>query len=1286
MRMRTFLIAVAFTVSASALGWCQSAFGLTQRGHVLVARFGSAGSNEGQLSSPAGVAVSDATGDVYVVDRGNNRVEQFSQTGAFVSAWGWGVKDGAKEYEVCEAGERCRAGIADSGRLSFGENFRLGAGQFLSPDGIAIDNSATAGDQSSGDVYVVADVVPEHSYVEKFSASGEYLGRVTTREETEFNGDVKGVAVGSNGVVWVLWSDEEVTTFNDALHNAPVGEPFQLQQPEGQLAPGLAVGSSDELYVSTEPEEAFSASEQGVLGEEGRNEAGVRECEIPRSSCSVGELTAVAIEEQGRSLQAGEALRRGVDRGIVRGLAVDPADGDLYVARDGEVDVYAAGGKLVQSLTGLSAASGVAIASDGTVFATDAASGQVDVFGLEGASAPSVDEVGVSAVGVSSATLGALIDPKGAASSVVFEYGSAPCSQGGCAQAPIGGLQVAAGFGDTSVSTQAHGLEPGHTYHVRVRAENMVDGQPNVVTSVERTFMTYPSAASVLPDGRGWELVSPSEPEKAGASFEAIPEEGGVIEAAAEGGALTFISSGADGNQPEGSLPPYVTQNLSRRSASGGWSSEDIALRNAAAPGVGEKQGNEYRLFSPSLSAAVVAQIGSSQSPGEPPPLSEQASEQTPYVRSLEGCAPAPSACYTPLVSPLTDTASPRLPFGKQVHVSAATPDLAHVLVSSTVPLTSEPAAPGSNLYEWNANAPAAEQLRLVNVAPGGAGVLENAGVGGRAEHIVRNAVSANGQRVFFTAGLHLYMRDTATGETIQVDRPQEGVVLGPQEEAIFQSASTDGSTVFFTDVQRLTSNSTASPEFGDAAPDLYECEIKEAAGKLQGCQLTDLSVDPNAGEHADVLGFVPGTSEEGSIVYFVANGVLSSAPSPEGETAAGGDCNPNENVGAPPPGTCNLYVEQRNGRTGEWETPRLVALLSAEDVPDWGMGPNFLANLTSRVSPDGRYLAFMSDREPTGYDNRDTNPAAGEAHDEEVFLYDQQENTLVCASCDPSGARPAGVYDQLNAGEGLGLLVDRELTWEGRWLAASIPGWTPNAGEFSAYQSRYLNNQGRLFFNSADVLLPQVTTTTRSEQIQGKTEYAGVENVYEYEPTGLGSCSLQPGCLGLISSGTSSRESAFLDASETGDDAFFLTASALVPQDTDDTYDIYDAHVCTSSAPCPPPPAGETSPCETADSCRPSPTQQPALVSPASAGTHAPETLTPPTPSDKVLASKATKPLSRAQRLADALKTCRKLKRRKQRARCETAARRNYAPKQTHARKSTHQGKSTHQAKEKRG
>src|SRR6185312_14050883 len=84
-------IVCALLVSASLLTlFCGSAF--AGREYVSGGSFGSEGSGNGQLEEPHGVAVNDSTeplvqpaaGDVYVVDSGNNRVEQFSSAGAYV--------------------------------------------------------------------------------------------------------------------------------------------------------------------------------------------------------------------------------------------------------------------------------------------------------------------------------------------------------------------------------------------------------------------------------------------------------------------------------------------------------------------------------------------------------------------------------------------------------------------------------------------------------------------------------------------------------------------------------------------------------------------------------------------------------------------------------------------------------------------------------------------------------------------------------------------------------------------------------------------------------------------------------------------------------------------------------------------------------------------------------------------------------------------------------------------------------------------------------------------------
>src|ERR1044072_5984016 len=81
-------------------------------GKSVVAAFGS-------FAFPGGVAVNQATGDVYVVDAatygesGGQRIEQFAADGELVRAWGWGVATGADAFEICSSS--CLAGSRGAG-------------------------------------------------------------------------------------------------------------------------------------------------------------------------------------------------------------------------------------------------------------------------------------------------------------------------------------------------------------------------------------------------------------------------------------------------------------------------------------------------------------------------------------------------------------------------------------------------------------------------------------------------------------------------------------------------------------------------------------------------------------------------------------------------------------------------------------------------------------------------------------------------------------------------------------------------------------------------------------------------------------------------------------------------------------------------------------------------------------------------------------------------------------------------------------------------------------------
>src|ERR1700722_840265 len=117
------------------------------------------GSGAGQCFPPRGRAVDQSSGDLYVADTGNNRIDEFNQAGTFIRAFGWGVLNGAEELQQCTA--TCQPGLGGS---------RAGSG--LDSDGAgAISNPASISiDQSTGDLYV-----GEATRVQKFSPTGQFL-------------------------------------------------------------------------------------------------------------------------------------------------------------------------------------------------------------------------------------------------------------------------------------------------------------------------------------------------------------------------------------------------------------------------------------------------------------------------------------------------------------------------------------------------------------------------------------------------------------------------------------------------------------------------------------------------------------------------------------------------------------------------------------------------------------------------------------------------------------------------------------------------------------------------------------------------------------------------------------------------------------------------------------------------------------------------------------------------------------------------------------------------------
>jgi hypothetical protein len=464
-------------------------------------------------------------------------------------------------------------------------------------------------------------------------------------------------------------------------------------------------------------------------------------------------------------------------------------------------------------------------------------------------------------------------------------------------------------------------------------------------------------------------------------------------------------------------------------------------------------------------------------------------------------------------------------------------PDLRHVVFTEPAPLTPD-AGGGQMLYEWSAG-----NLSLVGLIPAPAATscsgsactpaagAELGGSGFASVALVDRAVSEDGSRVFFNADGNLYLR---TGDTTREVDASQGP--GPSGGGDFRTASEDGNSVLFTDPNQLTVGSSPS---GD---DLYRYEVGSG-------QLTDLTPDATDSHGAAVRG-VLGASDDASYVYFVANGVLTTVPSSEGEVASEGSCGDSFGNDTEP---CNLYLWHDGATT-------FIGKTVGQDRDNWD------GSSATRVTSDGTELAFGSVESLTGYDNVDQ--VTGEL-DSQMFLYHAGVNTLNCISCNPRGARPVGRSR-------ISLSKIRERNSE------------PGGGFFSNNLSlpRNLSQDGeRLFFESDEALTPADTD--------------GKRDVYEFESVGSGSCASSSGsyvtgaggCIYLISSGEGQSSSFFYEASTNGDDVFLATRNQLVGQDTDGFADLYDARVdgglaAQNPSAAPPPCSGEG--CKGASSAAP--------------------------------------------------------------------------------------------------
>ena len=571
------------------------------------------------------------------------------------------------------------------------------------------------------------------------------------------------------------------------------------------------------------------------------------------------------------------------------------------------------------------------------------------------------------------------------------------------------------------------------------------------------------ASAAELPDGRGYEQVTPEE--KPGgevyppvinplpSSLYELEHESArsknetelTFQAAADGSGIAYVEAppSVGGNENQGELGG--NEYLATRSPDGVWSQRVLSPENTP--------GANFQAFSSNLTTAVVDSPFplSSMAPGFGEALEYYGGYDDLYSTSTVGGEYVPILSTKPpyreiesfrtagsLKEPGHGINSHRIS-GRYLALEGASADYTRLLFAANDALTGvsegRPAAEGGTSTEFEKEDNLYESvdglLRLVNVLPNGT-THANATFGGsesfgHSQDTLGRVTSADGSRIFWT--------DLSTGHIYVRENGVSTVEISPTGK--YQTASSDGSTVFYTN------------------GDLYAYNVENG-------RATDLTPGVTVEK-------VWGASENGEYVYY--------------------------------------------------ET-------SSKELELWHSGASTqIAQVTpteAEITPDGHSIVFQGEERPE-FEHPVEHP------DERVYTYDADSKTLYCASCGSHEATGNAEFSTLP-------MTNAENVYRPRWISA---------------------DGAHVFFVSFDGLVPQDTN--------------GIQDVYEWERPGTGGCSEAAGCIYLLSGGTSTSHSGFLDASESGEDVFIVTRANLVSGDEDGLYDVYDVRLGAYRAPVPP-------------------------------------------------------------------------------------------------------------------
>ena len=738
-----------------------------------------------------------------------------------------------------------------------------------------------------------------------------------------------------------------------------------------------------------------------------------------------------------------------------------------------------------------------------------------------------------------------------------------------------------------------------------------------------------PGFQPYLPDCRAYEMVSPPFKEGTRASVAATSSDGSR--------GLFSLSTGVFAGA-EGVSGLYTSYGFMRTES--GWATSAIN------PPASQFPANVLVGASADLGRTLWAARDSSQS----------IHAKDIYVREADGTF----VKVGPMVPPSAEAGPPaggdvELPLG--YGYIRASSDLSHVLFE--IRAAGNALWPGDttreenigSLYEYVGREN--RQPKLVGVSDGSTVVngktlpagqlISNCGTAlGLQEKDAYNAMSANGETVFFTANEcerappvnELYAR-LGQIETVAISEPPPSQCLkcntAVKAPAEFQGASEDGSKVFFLTEQQLFT--------GDTTKNLYEYDF----ANLNGHKIVRVS----GGSATPEVQGVARVSEDGTHVYFVAKAVLTSEPDRSlqpGHQVAVAEEN-------------NLYVFERDA-TYPGGHVAFVATLSSETKAELGKNEEPCAGLIGSPKeeceePFVREYEKRNRLDEADWNVRDSRPVQSTRDGRFTVFESVADLTPGDASTQPQVFE----YDALK--EELVRVSSGQVGYANGIANANAHGsWIPTQGyeepePTTAETNLAVSADGsHIVFNSTGALAPGAEAAAA----------AGASSAYEYRSVG----SISNGNVYLVSDGTNTLNAEALGMDASAENIFFTTADPLLAQDLDTQYDVYDARA-EGGFPASVSPAA----CE-GEACRGASSGQPSFGVPGSVSVPGGGNLSPP-PSGPVAKPKV-KPLTRAQKLAKALNACRH-KPHKKRPACEKQAGRAYGPARK-AKKSHNGGK----------